>query len=438
MTDKSPEDKAAELADSVNASKAQNRSDPSQKQKITVLAVSALLASVVIGYMWWPTDNKDNLKTSESASFISDGGSAFGNMGKPEPIKPIDPNPELLKKMADLEAKLAEALNREPEVIRDDAESQLLKSQLEEIKLMMDQAKAEYERALTASDLERQKLQAQLDAQRFSSGLPTDNEDAKKLAAEQIYQKRVNSPLSPLNNAGGGDEGAKTAGPSELDMRKMSGNELFKRFASSKTPLERAEIVANPANTVLQGTVIQASLETAINTDLPGMIRAVVAEDVHSLDGSRVLIPRGSKVLGKYSDDISLGQKRVMVIWDRLLLPDNQTVTINSYGADAIGQAGVKGKVDTHFFERFGSATLISVIGIAPAVATASLSNKNNNNSNNSSGYNDANNLANAISQNMNSSLGGVVGEYLNRAPTIGVKQGANVTIFVDRDLEIF
>lgn len=127
-----------------------------------------------------------------------------------------------------------------------------------------------------------------------------------------------------------------------------------------------------------------------------------------------------------------------MVIWDRILLPDNQTVTINAYGADAIGQSGVKGNVDSHFFERFGSAALISVIGIAPAAATAALTNKNNQNSNNNNTATTANTLASAISQNMQSSLGGVIGDYLRRPPTIGVHQGANVTIFVDRDLEIF
>lgn len=440
MTDKTPEEKASELAASVSASKTENKANPIRAQQLAVLAASVVIGGGFLAYINWPTSQDSSLKTSESTSFVRHEGDAFGNMNKPVPPKAIDPNPEYLKTIADLKAQIEELRNRKPETVRDDAEIQKLNDQLGELQKLMERAQADYQRSMQAKDIENQRLQAQLDAMRIANGQPSENEDAKRLAAEALWERRVKSPLNPLGTSGGGDDGAKAGSPdTELDMRRMSQNELFARYATKQAPMERAQIVANPSNTVLQGTVIQASLETAINTDLPGMIRAVVSEDVHSLDGSRILIPRGAKVLGKYSDNVTLGQKRVMVIWDRLLLPDNQTVTINSYGADAIGQAGMKGKVDTHFFERFGSATLISVIGIAPAVATASLSSRNNNsNSNNSNGYNDATNLANAISQNMQSSLGGVVGEYLNRPPTIGVKQGANITIFVDRDLEIF
>jgi type IV secretion system protein VirB10 len=125
-----------------------------------------------------------------------------------------------------------------------------------------------------------------------------------------------------------------------------------------------------------------------------------------------------------------------MVIWERILLPDNQTVTINSYGADAVGQAGVKGHVDSHFFQRFGSATLISVMGVAPTLATAAMNGHHN--SNGTSSVTTINTLADPVSQNLQSSLNGVIGDYLRRPPTIGVYQGANITIFVDRDLEIF
>lgn len=439
MTANTPEDRAQALAESVTASKAENKSDPVRKQKIMVLLAGTAIAAGFLGYIWfWPEAKNDTLKTSESTSFLRDEGDAFGNISKPKPPKPIDPNPEYLRQIDDLKATIEELRNRKPETVRDDAEIARLNGQMDELKKLMENAQRDYQRALQASDLEKQRLQAQLDAMKFSSGQPTDNQDAKRLAAEQLYQKRVSSPLNPLGTSGGGDDAAKAAAPNgEFDMRRMSQNELFARFNQDRAPIERAKIVANPANTVLQGSVIQASLETAINTDLPGAIRAVVSEDVHSLDGSRILIPRGSKVIGKYSDQISLGQKRVMVVWNRLLLPDNQTVEMNAFGADAIGQAGAKGKVDTHFFQRFGSATLISIIGIAPAVATASLT-SNNDNSNNSNGYNSATNLASAISQNMQGSLSGVAGQYLNRAPTIGVKQGSSITIFVDRDLEIF
>jgi len=178
---------------------------------------------------------------------------------------------------------------------------------------------------------------------------------------------------------------------------------------------------------VMQGTMIQAVLETAVNTDLPGAIRALVSEDVHSFDGSRVLIPRGSRVIGAYNDNTDLGQRRAMIVWNRIILPDNQTVEIGAYGGDAIGQSGVKGAVNTHFGSRFGSAALISMIALAPSLALSD-----------EDGDSNTSDIADAMSQTMSGAMASTMSDYLNRKPTIAVKQGSLVTIMVDRDLEIF
>ncbi|WP_320188479.1 type IV secretion system protein VirB10 (plasmid) [Agrobacterium rosae] len=114
---------------------------------------------------------------------------------------------------------------------------------------------------------------------------------------------------------------------------------------------------------VAQGTMIRGFLETAINTDLPGMVRAVVREDVRSLDGSRTLIPKGSRLVGEYKSGLARGQKRVYVVWSRVIRSDGLSVDINSPGTDRLGRAGITGEIDTHFWERFGSALMLSVIG---------------------------------------------------------------------------
>lgn len=438
MTDKSPEAKAAELAAGVQSSKANAGSKTSLAQKTGILLAGGVICAGVVGYIWWPHTETAALKSSESTSFINGEGDAFGNLQRPAPVKLPDPNPELLEKIKTLEALINDLKNQPTQPVRDDEEISKLTQALDDLKNRMEQTSEDYKRSLRDRDLDIQRLRNELDVKRLANGENVANPDAEKLAAEALLKKRVNSPLNPLNGNSGGSNNTAGLDKSELEQRKLSQNALFAKDQAKPIPVEQAKIVANPSNTVLQGTVLQASLETAINTDLPGAIRAVIAEDVHSIDGRRVLIPRGAKVLGKYSDTISLGQKRVMVIWERILLPDNQTVTINAYGADAIGQSGVNGKVDSHFFERFGSAALISVIGIAPAVATAALTNQNDQNTNSNNNATTTNTLASAISQNMSSSVGGVIGDYLRRPPTIGVHQGANITIFVDRDLEIF
>lgn len=119
----------------------------------------------------------------------------------------------------------------------------------------------------------------------------------------------------------------------------------------------------DPKNTVTQGTMIPAVLETAINTDVPGYVRALVNQDVRSFDGTRVLIPRSSRLIGQYQSGLQAGQKRAYVIWTRLIRPDGVSVAIASPGSAFDGSGGIPGKVDTHFFSRFGSAMLLSVIG---------------------------------------------------------------------------
>lgn len=122
---------------------------------------------------------------------------------------------------------------------------------------------------------------------------------------------------------------------------------------------------------VAQGTMIRGFLETAINTDLPGMVRAVVREDVRSLDGTRILIPKGSRLIGEYKSGMARGQKRIFVVWSRVIRSDGLSVEIASPGADRLGRAGLTGKIDTHFWERFGSAIMLSVIGGAAEFVSA-------------------------------------------------------------------
>ncbi|HEX8414607.1 MAG TPA: TrbI/VirB10 family protein, partial [Sphingomicrobium sp.] len=124
-----------------------------------------------------------------------------------------------------------------------------------------------------------------------------------------------------------------------------------------------AVAMVDPKTTVTQGTLIPAILETAINTDVPGYVRAIVSADVRSFDGSRVLVPRSSRLIGQYKSGLQAGQKRAYVVWTRLIRPDGVSVNIGSPAVGFSGETGLAGKVNNHFFERFGSAILLSVIG---------------------------------------------------------------------------
>ena len=132
----------------------------------------------------------------------------------------------------------------------------------------------------------------------------------------------------------------------------------------------QARAMVNPSTTVTEGTLIPAILETAINTDVPGYVRAVVSQDVRSFDGKRVLIPRSSRLIGQYQAGVQQGQKRAYVIWTRLIRPDGVSVNIGSPAIAFDGTTGLQGDVNSHFFKRFGSGLLLSVVGGLGAIAT--------------------------------------------------------------------
>ena len=108
--------------------------------------------------------------------------------------------------------------------------------------------------------------------------------------------------------------------------------------------------------------MIPAVLETAINSDTPGFARAMVTRDVRGFDGTRVLIPRGSKLVGQYKSGVAEGQSRAFVVWSRILTPDGVSIDVDSPAADQQGRGGLTGEVDEHFFRRFGGAILLSVL----------------------------------------------------------------------------
>lgn len=177
----------------------------------------------------------------------------------------------------------------------------------------------------------------------------------------------------------------------------------------------QAKAMVNPQTTVTQGTLIPAILETAINTDVPGYVRAVVSQDVRSFDGTRVLVPRSSRLIGQYQSGVQNGQKRAYVIWTRLIRPDGASVNLGSPAVGFDGTTGLPGKVNSHFFRRFGSAMLLSVIGGLSTIASGGASVV----------LGGGGNAATAAVQ-----QDGQIG------PTIRVRQGEPIRVFTARDLD--
>jgi len=143
-----------------------------------------------------------------------------------------------------------------------------------------------------------------------------------------------------------------------------SAEERFaEKLGQSTVETARATRLRDLSLVAPQGTVIPAVLETAINSDLPGFVRAVVSQDVRGFDGSMVLIPRGSRLVGQYKNAVAAGQTRAFVVWTRVLTPDGVSVEIASPSADTLGRGGLEGETNSHFLRRFGASILLSVLG---------------------------------------------------------------------------
>jgi type IV secretion system protein VirB10 len=176
-----------------------------------------------------------------------------------------------------------------------------------------------------------------------------------------------------------------------------------------------ADAAFDPKTTVTQGTLIPAVLETAIDTDVPGFVRAVVSTDVRSFDGSRVLIPRSSRLIGQYKSGLSAGQKRAYVIWTRVIRPDGVAVNIASPAIAFGGETGLPGKVNSHFFERFGSALLLSVVGGLSAIGG---------------------NASVIVGGGGQSAAAAAIGQNGQISPTVRVRQGQPIRVFTAKDLD--
>ncbi len=212
---------------------------------------------------------------------------------------------------------------------------------------------------------------------------------------------------------------AGTSASAAAPAGKPNANDQFINSVNG-TVANKAWKIGDPGKVVPQGTVIPAVLETAINSDLPGYTRAIVARDIRSFDGTTVLVPRGSRLVGQYKSGLTTGETRAFIIWDRLIRPDGLSVQLASPATDDLGQAGASGSVDNHFVTRFGAAIMLSIVnGLASGLSSS------NNNTIVIGSSTEASSIANSALQ-----------ANVSVPPTIHIPQGTPIEVFVARDLD--
>lgn len=198
----------------------------------------------------------------------------------------------------------------------------------------------------------------------------------------------------------------------------------------NQTPDKRTvspdRVVAPASKNVLQaGAVIAAALITGIHSDLPGQITAQVTENVYdSPTGKILLVPQGTRVIGQYDSGVGFGQRRILLVWSRLIFPNGHSIVLERQpGADAEGYAGLEDGVDYHWGELFKAAALSTLLSVGAE-------------SGSSSGESDiVRALRNGASNSISQTGQQIVQRQLNIAPTLTIRPGFPVRVIVTRDL---
>src|SRR5208283_3135857 len=277
-------------------------------------------------------------------------------------------------------------------------------------------------------------------SQPLSSGATANNLPMPAPASTILPQPRqhemtaAESPIFAFSGGGGVAEAAAAALPSppalvagaEAGQAAAQPSALAAMLKPTVLSGSRARLLPHPDMMVTMGTMIPCTLQTAIDSQLAGFVKCVLPQDVRGTTGNVVLLDRGTTVVGEIGHGLVQGQDRVFVLWDRAETPDHALIELSSPGTDELGRSGLPGGVNNHWWARFGSAILLSVIqgGLQTGTALAARSGSSGGtffNSFQANGTNVSNTALEAT---------------INIPPTLEKNQGDNVAIFVASDLD--
>ena len=408
------------------------------------IGIAAIGFALAGGLIWinWPRGPANQDSTAGNEVFET---SQFSPRGLPE-TAPETPKPETIV--------IPDPATPAPQQSADVNQTVAPGVDLEEQRRLLEQQMREQEAARRAEeDARRREEEA-----RLAEEARKKQEAEEKALWERLRSNQLIMDAGETETAGGAS--AAIAADGQLIPVPGADSDPNKAFLAQAEVSRNAMATATRNNRtdalIPEGTMIRGFLETAINTDLPGMVRAVVREDVYSLDGRRVLIPKGARLTGEYKSGLARGQTRVFIVWNRMIRSDGISVNIGSPGADSLGRAGMGGRVDKHWWERFGSAIMLSMVGGAAEYLAALGDDDSNDQQTQTITRVDpttgavstitvepgqSNSDARAIGiERASSTLNELATEAFkdskNIPPTIYVDQGSPIVVFVRRDLD--
>lgn len=248
---------------------------------------------------------------------------------------------------------------------------------------------------------------------------PEEQQRLQALASPVMFRSSTASadPMAGLALSAGPEANAtNAAAPAGGD------SPLGALLRTTDTSTVQAHALATQRWLLPKGSFLDCTLETALDSTLPGMATCITATDIFGVDGQQVLLERGTKLIGETRGEARPGQSRLFVLWSEARTPRGIIVPLASPGTDALGRSGLPGRVDTHFSERFGAAILVSVINGAIDAAVQAQSKGGNAVVYNPQGTQDI--------------LTEVLRSTIGIPPTIQVAHGSRIQVLVARDVD--
>ncbi len=394
-----------------------------KKSKMMIIAASSILITVVIYFMFFKADEpkKENLEevTPPPSRVAPDeeGKSPF-EIEAPEKKEDVS----LLDKPAKPDVPTLPEL---PEGMEPESE-QLLPT-------------ANPQQLLPTQNMPSQQNnnQTQVNPQNLEK-LNADNNQPEKT-------KDTDPRYAPIIVFGGTAEGTPSRGVGYENNIVNLNQDPINKLQKSKAGVT-ATFIADRAHIIAQGKLLTAVLETAINTEIPGFVRAIISRDVYAEAGNQILIPRGSRLFGTYSSKITRGQGRVEIAWTRLIRPDGVDMAVTFNASDQFGRSGIPGDVDNKYSALVANSMLTSILAVGGVAAAQKLlgsgGQSNTTTTNPTQGTTTttgsaANQAIYDVSKTIIDTVGQVIGSSLNSNPVIRVPQGTRITVVVNSDINI-
>lgn len=254
-----------------------------------------------------------------------------------------------------------------------------------------------------------------------------DEEEQRRLAEEEAA--RTSRVFFPSGQAASGGTGLGTVpsigGSAPGGVAAQDSNTAFLNASVDRRTTASGRLMAPASPYVLQaGSVIPAALITGIRSDLRGQITAQVTQHVYdSPTGRLLLVPQGTRIIGEYSNDVGFGQRRVLLVWNRLILPNGRSIVLERQpGADTLGYAGLEDAVDYHWLDLARAVGLSTLLNVGSELAAS-----------------DDDRLVQAIREGAQDTIDDagqqIIQRQLQVAPTLSIRPGFPVRVIVTRDL---